>query len=136
MLALTWFGVQVEPSATGPGALEAGASSTATAFQAFSSVDILLVACIILFVVLPLLGGGPVAARVITGVAVLAIVLIAISIITPPGHGAEGYDVLITTRIGAYIGLLFAVLALIGGFLAMRQASADSRALTQVADSL
>jgi hypothetical protein len=137
MFALTWFSVDVtatSPDPVGIGMTGSG-SENATAFEALPGVSIVLVACVVLFVVLPLLG-GPAAARVIAFVGVVASVLIAISIIQPPGHPVPGYDLVITAQIGAYVGLGLAVLAFIGGLLGIRQTTVDARALGQVADQL
>ena len=41
--------------------------------------------------------------------------LIGFSIYQPPGHNAPGFDVVVTTEIGAFVGLGLAILAFIGG---------------------
>ncbi len=136
MFALPWFQVEVTTSLTDPLASGGAAINTGSAFEALPGISMVLLACVVLFVVLPLLGGGPAAARVDAFVGLVAVVLIGFSIYQPPGHEAPGYDVVITTQVGAYVGLGLAILAFIGGLLGMRQVSADSRALGELAERL
>jgi hypothetical protein len=93
----------------------------ATAWQAFSVTDVILAAAavIALSVAVCVLFGisvsYPVAgSAVATGFGFVAIVLIVIRMINPPGSGDVGLE------IGAWLGLLSAVAITVGGYLGMQ----------------
>lgn len=136
MIALPWFSAHVAPATTTATDLGGSATSIAGAFDAYSGIDLILVACIVLLVVVPLLGGGRMGAIVVTTGAVLAFALILYSVISPPGHGAAGYTVIVTPQIGVYVGLAFSALAVIGGLVAIGQSSSGGQAPTAVHNSL
>ncbi len=90
-------------------------------------VSVLLVACVLLMVIVPLLGGGRAGAWVVTLAAVLAFVLILYLLISPPGQGAEGFTVVIAAQMGSYIGLALAAVSLVGGLLAIGQSKSPGQ---------
>ena len=51
--------MEVTPTAADPLAAGGSAINTASAFEALPGISMVLLACVVLFVVLPLLGGGP-----------------------------------------------------------------------------
>ncbi|MEA2348644.1 MAG: hypothetical protein QOG62_2431 [Thermoleophilaceae bacterium] len=136
MIALPWFSATVQPVATTSTDVATGATNIVGAFNAYTVIDYILLACIVLLVVVPLLGGGRAGAGVVTAAALLAFGLILYSIISPPGHGATGYTVIVTAQVGVYIGVAFSALAVIGGLVAIGQAGAAGQAPTATHDAL
>lgn len=101
----------------------------ATAWQAFSVTDILLAAtaAVALSVAICVLFGisvsYPVAgSSVATGLGFVAIVLIVIRMINPPGSGDPGVE------LGAWLGLASAIAITVGGYLGMQPLKAPKAA--------
>jgi hypothetical protein len=105
----------------------AAGGEDATAWQAFSVTDVILAATavIALSVAVCVLFGisvsYPVAgSSVATGFGFVAIVLIVIRMIDPPGGGG------VSLEIGAWLGLLSAVAIVVGGYLGMQPLKAPN----------
>jgi hypothetical protein len=131
-LFLHWYGFDAKPliKTVGSGGTVdtqgLGGVAPITAWQAFSVVDILLAACALLAIAVPVvtaLARGPakpIALDILASCGgVLAVLLIVFRLIAQPGN-----DALIAVKGGAWIGLAGALIALAGAWWAM----ADERA--------
>jgi hypothetical protein len=117
---IDWYGVK-------------GLPGGASAWQAFSFIDIVLLVTAICAVGLLLLSasdadiGLPVAASaIVAGLGVLAVVLVVFRIIDTPGggdfsNGLVTVSVDVTRKIGVWLGLLTSVGVAVGGYLAMQE---------------
>jgi hypothetical protein len=124
MLIFKWFGVKV----TGGGLTLEG--ETRNAFGAYGFFDIVLFVTVAAAIGLALISasqtevGLPVAASaVVAGLGILSVVLIIISIISPPDFGVDlsGSGIDHTRKIGVWLGLIAAVGVAYGGWRAMQE---------------
>ncbi len=136
MLALNWFSAIAVPIAGDPLATAAAPGVySVNAFEALTFVDIVLVGSVVLLVGVPLtrwLGGGSGDRRapLLLFAAVLAVALIAFRIMLPPGvEGTQsGFQLTVVVERGAFVALGLGLLALIGGYLAVRRQTIDASA--------
>jgi hypothetical protein len=144
MFLLNWYSAEVVPIVTDPTAtIGPTATYYVTAFQAFTFIDVILSACALLMIVVPLLSvlgaaAGVGGARVVLFAAILAVALILFRLLVPPGQAGQvrDFEVTIKPELGVVIGLVVALAAVVAGFLAVRAESADSKALARAASSL
>jgi hypothetical protein len=138
MFVLDWFVARVAPAAPELTGTAGGAVNAVNAFGAFTFIDMALVICVVVLVITPLVSPGAVGARVVTAAAAIAAVLILFRLIRPPGLQGEIdlFQVTIDRGPGGFIGLGFALLAVLGGVLAVRQAGSEARALQRAAQRL
>jgi hypothetical protein len=128
MLIFKWFGVKV----TGGGLTLEG--ETRNAFGAYGFFDIVLFVTVAAAIGLALISasqtevGLPVAASaVVAGLGILSVVLIIISIISPPEWSVAGVDIGdvpgadVTRKIGVWLGLIAAIGVAYGGWRAMQE---------------
>jgi hypothetical protein len=115
-----WYGVKGVPGGV-------------SAWQAFSFIDIILLITAICAVGLALIAatqsemGLPVAAStIVAGIGILAVVLVLIKLIDPPGSGSVTtvlgtVNVDVTRKIGVWLGLLASIGVAVGGYMAMQE---------------
>ncbi len=128
MFIFKWFGVEVN----GGGLTFEGESRNA--FGAYGFIDVVLLVTALSAVALALIGasegevGLPVAmSAIVAGLGVLSVVLIIISIISPPEWSVAGVDIGdvpgadVTRKIGVWLGLLAAIGVAYGGWRAMQE---------------
>jgi hypothetical protein len=122
MFIFSWYGVEVG----GQSVPDTGAN----AWEAFSFIDIVLFVTVVAAIGLVLISasqtevGLPVAASaVVAGLGILSVVLIIISIISPPDFGVDlsGTGIDHTRKIGVWLGLIAAVGVAYGGWRAMQE---------------
>lgn len=128
------FGFEQEFSADELGGLGGAPDTSANAWQAFSLIDLILFVCIVGIVALVIaeLAGAainmPVApSAIITGLGVLAFLLILFRLLVTPDTGADDFapagveiDVDVSRKIGIFLGLLASAGMAIGGWLSMQ----------------
>lgn len=129
VMFLPWYGAkaQISGSGSGIGSGNVSTSRNANAWDAFSSIDIVLLLVILVVVALVAaraanaLPEGVPAPVIIVGAGVLAAVLVAYRLIDLPGEsgGTLGFTVEITRQIGVFLGLLAAAAVAFGGYRAM-----------------
>jgi hypothetical protein len=132
MLIFKWFGVEV----SGGGLTLEGESRNA--FGAYGFIDIVLFITVVAAIGLVLLSasqtdvGLPVAAgAIVAGLGVLSVVLIVISIISPPEWSVNGVDIGdvagadTTLKIGVWLGLIASIGVAYGGWRAMQEEGAS-----------
>ena len=128
MLIFKWFGVEVSGGGV---SVEGG---TRNAFGAYGFFDIVLFITVVAAVGLVFISasesdvGLPVAASaVVAGLGILSVVLILISIISPPEWSVDGVDIGdfpgldVTRKLGVWLGLLAAIGIAYGGWRAMQE---------------
>jgi hypothetical protein len=128
MLIFKWFGVEV----SGGGVTVEGGSRNA--FGAYGFFDIVLFITVVAAVGLVLIAasegevGLPVAASaIVAGLGILSVVLVLISIISPPEWSVDGVDIGdfpgldVTRKIGVWLGLLATIGVAYGGWRAMQE---------------
>jgi hypothetical protein len=127
MFIFKWFGLEVSGS-TGGFAFSAGGSENA--WGSYGFIDIVLFITVAAAIGLALISasqtdvGLPVAAgAIVAGLGVLSVVLIVISIISPPDFGVEleGTGIDQTRKIGVWLGLIAAIGVAYGGWRAMQE---------------
>src|SRR5919109_552333 len=126
MVIFKWFGVQATSGVGGFAVPSAGESRNA--FGSFGFIDIVLLITCIAAVGLALIvaaqreGGLAVAASgIVAGLGVLSVVLIIISIISPPSFlDASGGGIDYTRKIGVWLGLALSAGVVAGGYLSMQ----------------
>jgi hypothetical protein len=127
MFIFKWFGLEVSGS-TGGFAFSAGGSENA--WGSYGFIDIVLFITVAAAIGLALISasqtevGLPVAASaIVAGLGILSVVLIVISIISPPDFGADidGTGIDQTRKIGVWLGLIAAVGIAYGGWRAMQE---------------
>lgn len=125
MFVFDWFSVDV-----GDDALGIGVDTGANAWTAFSFIDIVLFVTILAAIGLALMAANaqrpdlPVAgSAIVTGLAILSLLLIIYRLIDPPGGGdiPEGLDISIAREIGVFLGLIATAGIAYGGYLAMQE---------------
>ncbi len=130
MFIFKWFGLKVSGDAGGFGFTVEGSEN---AWGSYGFIDIVLFITVVAAVGLALISasetevGLPVAASaVVAGLGILSVVLIIISIISPPDLGAgdiSGIDH--TRKIGVWLGLIAAIGVAYGGWRAMQEEGAS-----------
>ena len=133
MIIFKWFGVEVTGGA-GTFVISITGESR-NAFGAYGFTDIVLLLTCIAAVALALLAayegevGLPVAASaIVTGFGVLSVVLIIISIISPPSFlDVSGPNIDYTRKIGVWLGLIAAGAVTVGAYMAMQEEGTSFR---------
>jgi hypothetical protein len=133
MVIFNWFGVEASGRVGGFALSFSGESRNA--FGSYGFIDIVLLITCIAAVGLALLAASkgdialPVAASaIVAGLGILSVVLIVISIISPPSFldvSGGGIDFDYTRKVGVWLGLIASAAVTVGGYLAM-QAHATS----------
>lgn len=127
MFIFKWFGLEVSGSA---GGFEFSAGGSENAWGSYGFIDIVLFITVAAAIGLALISasqtevGLPVAASaIVAGLGILSVVLIIISIISPPDFGAEldGTGIDQTRKIGVWLGLIAAIGIAYGGWRAMQE---------------
>ena len=120
----SWFGVSTPDEIDGVPIVQAEGS--ASAWEAFDFIDIVLLLAVVAAVGLLVLSASqasvnlPVAASAITaGLGILATLLVLYRIIDPPDFGVSGLDV--SRKIGVYLGLIASAGIAVGGWMAMQE---------------
>ena len=130
MFVFKWFGLEVETVAIPEVGVIGGGEETRNAFGSYGFIDIVLFITVAAAVGLALISasqtdvGLPVAASaVVAGLGILSVVLIIISIISPPDFGVDlsGTGIDHTRKIGVWLGLIAAVGVAYGGWRAMQE---------------
>jgi hypothetical protein len=130
VMFFSWYGVELGGAAgklANQFVKSSGVDTTATAWQAFGFIDILLFVAVLVAVGLAIMTmtqrtvALPVAASVLTtGVGALAVLLILFRILDKPDAGA-GDLVNVTLKFGIFLGLLAAIGITVGGYLSMQE---------------
>ena len=127
MFIFDWFGLEISGTA---GAFEFTTGGSENAWGSYGFIDIVLFITVAAAIGLALISasqtevGLPVAASaIVAGLGVLSVVLIIISIISPPDFGVdiEGTGVDQTRKIGVWLGLIAAIGIAYGGWRAMQE---------------
>ena len=127
MFIFKWFGLELN---TGLGGLGFSAEGSRNAWGSYGFIDIVLFITVVAAVGLVLISasdsevGLPVAvSTVVAGLGILSVVLIIISIVSPPDFGLDlsGTGVEHTRKIGVWLGLLAAIGVAYGGWRAMQE---------------
>jgi hypothetical protein len=126
MFIFKWFGLEVSGNA---GGFEFSVGGSENAWGSYGFIDIVLFITVVAAVGLALISasqtevGLPVAASsVVAGLGILSVVLIIISIISPPDFGASDVSGIDHTRkIGVWLGLIAAIGVAYGGWRAMQE---------------
>jgi hypothetical protein len=127
MFIFDWFGLKFS---AGAGAFAVSAEGAKNAWGSYGFTDIVLFITALSAIGLALLAasegevGLPVAASaIVTALGVLSVVLIVISIISPPDLGANlsGAGIDHTRKIGVFLGLISAAAVAVGGYMAMQE---------------
>jgi hypothetical protein len=127
MFVFSWFGLKFTG---GAGAFAVSVEGSRNAWGSYGFIDIVLFITALAAIGLALLAawegemGLPVAASaIVTGLGVLSVVLIVISIISPPDFGANlsGTGIEHTRKIGVWLGLIAAAAVAVGGYMAMQE---------------
>jgi hypothetical protein len=127
MFIFKWFGLKFTG---GAGAFAVSVEGSRNAWGSYGFIDIVLFITALSAVGLLLLSASesdlslPVAASaIVAGLGILSVVLIIISIISPPDFGADlsGTGIDHTRKIGVWLGLIAAAGVAIGGYLAMQE---------------
>ena len=127
MIIFKWFGLKA--TAGVPGGFTFSAEVSRNAFGSYGFIDIVLLITCIAAVGLLLLSASqaemslPVAASaIVAGLGILSVVLIIISIISPPDFGGvSGSGIDHTRKIGVWLGLIAAAVLTYGGWRAMQE---------------
>jgi hypothetical protein len=127
MFIFKWFGLKFTG---GAGAFAVSVEGSRNAWGSYGFIDIVLFITGLVAIGLLLLSASesemslPVAASaVVAGLGILSVVLIIISIISPPDFGTDlsGTGIDHTRKIGVWLGLIAAAGVAIGGYLAMQE---------------
>ncbi len=133
MFVFKWFGLKFTG---GAGAFAVSVEGSRNAWGSYGFIDIVLFVTALAAIGLALLAasegdvGLPVAASaIVTGLGVLSVVLIIISIINPPDFGANlsGTGIEHTRKIGVWLGLIATAALAVGGYLAMQEEGTSFR---------
>src|SRR5919108_3263587 len=126
MFIFKWFGLEFSGSLGGVG-IE-GELGSRNAWGSYGFIDIVLFITVVAAIGLALISASqtevslPVAASaIVAGLGILSVVLIIISIISPPDFGADLAGVDGTRKIGVWLGLIAAIGVAYGGWPAMRE---------------
>ena len=127
IMFLPWYGAKAQIGGSGSGSGDVSVSRNANAWDAFSSIDIVLLLVILVVVALVAaraanaLPAGVPAPVIIVGAGMLAAALVAYRLLDLPGEsgGTLGVTVEITRQIGVFLGLLAAAAVAFGGYRAM-----------------
>ncbi len=127
MFVFKWFGLKF---AGGAGVFDVAVEGSRNAWGSYGFIDIVLFITALAAIGLALLAasesemGLPVAASaIVAGLGILSVVLVVISIISPPDFGVDlsGTGVDHTRKIGAFLGLIAAAGVAVGGYMAMQE---------------
>jgi hypothetical protein len=127
MFIFKWFGLKFTG---GAGAFAVSVEGSRNAWGSYGFIDIVLFITALAAIGLALLAasegdvGLPVAASaIVAGLGILSVVLIIISIISPPDFGADlsGTGIDHTRKIGVWLGLISAAAVAVGGYMAMQE---------------
>lgn len=142
MPTLTWFEADVISIVPAGAAIEE-ATNAVNAFQAFAALDFALLGCGLLLVAVPVAGAfgwvsSDAGARVTLLTSLVAVGLVVTRLLFPPGRVSEvaGFETTIGRGPGIYAALVISLLALVGGYLAVREVDEDARALRRAAGAL
>jgi hypothetical protein len=131
MFIFKWFGLEVSGST---GGFEFSAGGSENAWGSYGFIDIVLFITVAAAIGLAVMSasqtdvGLPVAASaIVAGLGALSVLLIVISIISPPDFGADldGTGIDQTRKIGVWLGLIAAVGVAYGGWRAMQEEGAS-----------
>ncbi|MGH2924779.1 MAG: hypothetical protein ACRDK1_02275 [Solirubrobacterales bacterium] len=127
MFVFKWFGLKF---AGGAGAFAVSIEGSRNAWGSYGFTDIVLFITALAAIGLALLAasegeiGLPVAlSAIVAGLGILSVILIVISIISPPDLGANvsGASISHTRKIGVFLGLISAAAVAVGGYMAMQE---------------
>ncbi len=127
MFIFKWFGLKISG---GAGTFAVSVEGSQNAWGSYGFIDIVLFITALAAIGLALLAasesemGLPVAASaIVAGLGILSVVLVIISIISPPDWGADlsGTGIEHTRKIGVFLGLIAAAGVAIGGYMAMQE---------------
>jgi hypothetical protein len=132
MFIFKWFGLEsgVSVGVPGVGVFPGMGEGSRNAWGSYGFIDIVLFITALAAIGLALLAasdsdmGLPVAASaIVAGLGILSVVLIVISIISPPDFGFDlsGTGIEHTRKIGVWLGLLATLGVAVGGFMAMQE---------------
>jgi hypothetical protein len=132
MFIFDWFGLKagVSLNVPGVGGFSSVGEGSRNAWGSYGFIDIVLFITAVAAIGLALLAasegdvGLPVAASaVVAGLGILSVVLVIISIISPPDFGFDlsGTDIDHTRKIGVWLGLIAAAGVAVGGYMAMQE---------------
>ena len=127
MFIFKWFGLKFSG---GAGVFDVAVEGSRNAWGSYGFIDIVLFITALAAIGLALLAasesemGLPVAASaIVAGLGILSVVLVVISIISPPDFGVDlsGTGVDHTRKIGVWLGLIAAAGVAVGGYMAMQE---------------
>jgi hypothetical protein len=130
MFIFKWFGLEIGSVAVPDFGVIGGGEETRNAFGSYGFIDIILFITVAAAIGLALISasqtevGLPVAASaIVAGLGILSVVLIIISIISPPDFGVDlsGTGIDQTRKIGVWLGLIAAIGVAYGGWRAMQE---------------
>ena len=127
MFIFKWFGLKFSG---GAGAFAVSVEGSRNAWGSYGFIDIVLFITALAAIGLALLAasegdvGLPVAASaIVAGLGLLSVVLVIISIISPPDFGVDvsGVGIDHTRKLGVWLGLIASAAVALGGYLAMQE---------------
>jgi len=128
MFIFKWFGLKASVGVTGISVVNA--EVTRNAWGSYGFIDIVLFITALAAIGLALLAasegdvGLPVAASaIVAGLGILSVILVIISIISPPDFGVDvsGVGIDHTRKLGVWLGLIASAAVAVGGYLAMQE---------------
>jgi hypothetical protein len=137
MIIFKWFGLKLSGAFGGTNVSVEGSKN---AWGSYGFTDIVLLITVLAALGLAYLSASnqrlnlPVAASaIVTALGILSLILIIISIISPPDFGASGSGIDHTRKIGVFLGLIATAALTYGGYLAMQE---EGTSLGEQADRL
>jgi len=128
MFIFKWFGLKASVGVTGISVVNA--EVTRNAWGSYGFIDIVLFITALAAIGLALLAasegdvGLPVAASaIVAGLGILSVIVVIISIISPPDFGVDvsGVGIDHTRKLGVWLGLIASAAVAVGGYLAMQE---------------